>query len=333
VLFSADALGWITPPDTRWIPLPVPRVDLSNESYAPLRPAFIGYLALAAVVALAFTPVPARRPLLVTAAVLEVLSLGPALRIAGHPVFAGPDGAPLGWLPFRLFFLVPGLGGLRAPSRVNYALIAVLAAVVAVVLNRAFDRFPRPGGRAAIVALASLAVLLSVNLPVSTSDLVLTPDIRSGLERVAARSGTMGDGHRDGLLIVPWGCRVDDPRIIALQSVHRRPSIGCSGSTKSIRWFSDLEPWVDSPGLAALRCDPSLIDRRPVPYTDAVRLDEAGVTRLRADLGVRFVVVERGRIPDTGCPSVRAAVPVLMRYENIGDDGNWVIFDLAHPAT
>jgi hypothetical protein len=332
VVFGADAVGVLTPPDSRWITVPVPRADLSNELDAPLRPVFAGYLALAAVAILAFLRVPARRPLLATAAVLWLLSLGSALRIAGHEMLTGPDGAPAQWLPYRLLFLVPGLAGLRVPTRVNYALVAVLAAVVAVVLDRTLQRYPSRRARASFVGLAVVAIVLSINLPVATSDLALSAETRAGLETVAHRSGDRlddpGDGRRDGLLVVPWGCRLDDPRIIALQSVHLRPSVGCSASTKSIRWFSGLDPWAGSADLAALRCKPGVIDRRRVPFSPSVRLDEAGVARLRADLGVRYVVIDRSQLPNRGCASAAAAVPLLLRYDKISDDGEWVIVDL-----
>lgn len=339
VAFSADLLGAVTPPESLWADVPVPRADLGPQLYAPLRPAFVGYVLLAGAMLLTFTRCPARRPLLVTAGALWALSLGPALHIAGHLV--GDDGAGDApqWLPYRALFAVPGLGALRAPTRASYALAAVLTAALAVALDAKLDQRAerltagRGGGliRRGEPAVAGIIVVLlglSITSPLPTSDLGISSATQTGLEELARRSP---DGS-DGILIVPWGCRLDDPRIVALQSIHRRPNVGCNPPPTATRWFSGLAPWAGSAELAALRCDPGHIDRRPVPFDPSVRLGgAAGVSRLRKDLGVRYVVIDAGQLPAAGCDSVRDAVATLARYETVSNDGTWTIVDLDRP--
>ncbi len=411
--FSADALGAITPPDSLWLTLPVPRADLGVQLYAPLRPAFVGYALAVGLAGVCFVRRPARRALLVTAAVLWTLSLGPVLHLAGTVIGSGAAAGSgtaggLGdvgswWMPYRWLQAVPGLGALRAPTRAGYAIAAVAAAALAVSLDALLDRLShatpapapiaggvsgemvsdagaagtgdgdvdgaRTGGvaddrlaRASMGAAAGAAgdaagggpavrsrlpspwigagvagavgVLLacSLTLPVPTTDLAVSDQSMAGLRRMASESEDAPD-NTEGVLIVPWGCRLDDPRIIALQSIHHRPNIGCNPPPTATRWFSGLDVWARSAELAALRCDQSHIDQRPVPFDGSARLGGAdGVARLRRDLGVRYVVIDRGTLPPFGCESVRDALATLATYRVVSDDGQWQILDLDAPA-
>jgi hypothetical protein len=372
VAFSADAFELVTPPDSTWIHLPVPHVDLPPELYAPLRPAFLGYALGAGLIGMCFVRGAARRPLLISAGVLWVLSLGPTLHVAGH-VVGGDSATSPGWMPYRWLQSLPGLGALRAPTRASYALAAVAAAALAISLDAWCDRMearaalataarpdarsgPEPAepsagalGAAGAVrevgarpwwpsvvgaTVVGLLVILSAPGPLPTSDLALTPTTRQALETMATRSAGAGD-HADAVLVVPWGCRPDDPRITALQTIHQRPMIGCTPPPTATRWYSGLDPWVSSSALAALRCDPTHIDSRPTdPATDAngeVSLGgDDGIAALRTQLSVRYVIVEAGAVPPTGCASVRDALATLDRYEVLGDDGTWRIIDLDH---
>ncbi len=349
--FSADAVGVVTPPDSLWLTLPVPRADLGVQLYAPLRPAFVGYALGAGVIGLCFVRRPSRRSLLVAAAVLWILSLGPVLHVAGAVIGSGASGAGGGdagswWMPYRWLQSVPGLGALRAPTRAGYALAAVAAAALAVTLDALLDRLQArspssssspssPSSSRAIwigVGTATAVVVLlvcSLTLPVPTTDLAVSDQTLAGLRRMASESEYAPD-NTEGMLIVPWGCRLDDPRIIALQSIHLRPNIGCNPPPTATRWFSGLDAWARSPELAALRCDQGHIDQRPVPFDGSARLGgDEGVARLRRDLGVRYVVIDHGNLPPFGCDSVRDAVGTLDRYRVLSDDGQWQILDLA----
>jgi hypothetical protein len=352
--FSADALGAITPPDSLWIDTPMPRADLGVQLYAPLRPAFVGYALLAGLVLLAFAKRPARRPLLLTALVLWVLSLGPALHVAGSVVGgASTDGS---WfMPYRWLQALPGLGALRAPTRASYALAAVLTAALAVGLDALLDRIAAPdrslaghgrrrAGEGLVVAVAVVCVALTLTAPMPTSDLALSPNQRRLLEGIGG--SVQGDVGREGVLIVPWNCRLDDPRVLALQSIHREPNVGCNPPPTATRWFSGIDAWATSRELAALRCDPSHIDRRPLPFTggeafgpEASAKDAA--VRLRDDLGVRYVVIDTTLVPAPGledvapgspCAGARKAMQQLaMNFETTTAD-SWVVIDLAHPV-
>lgn len=338
--FSADALGIVTPPDSLWIGGRVPHADLGLQLYAPLRPAFAGYALLAGVVLLALARRPSRRPLLLTAVVLWVLSLGPALHVAGT-VVGGSSAEPAQWLPYRFLQALPGMGALRAPTRASYALAAVLTAALAVGLDAALDRLEtrRPGALVAVAAGATTTVLLALSFtaPMPTSDLELSEGTRRTFEEIAAAAPDMP--NRDGILFVPWGCRLDDPQLLALQSVHRRPYVGCNPPPTATRYFSGIDAWATSSELAALRCDQGHIDRRPVPFDGSARLTAEGVQRLRRDLGVRYLVVDEGLLPEAfaearrdepGCTSVRHALGLLSGYGQ-QRDGSWVVIDLDRP--
>jgi hypothetical protein len=346
VAFSADALGAVTPPEAMWIDLPVPRADLGPQLYPDLRPAFVGYLLLVGLIGVAVARTPARRPVLITVAALWVLSLGPALHVAGKLVGTedGISGGGTPGMPFRALQALPGLGALRAPTRASYAIAATLAVGLAVALDRLAqrldDRAPseRAGGSsgwmpsAALIATTVLLLGCSLTAPVATSDLGLTAETRRGLEQLAVRSdaGTAADG----IIIVPWGCRLDDPRIVALQTVHHRPNIGCNPPPSATPWYSGLDAWARSAELAALRCDQAHLDRRVLPFDGSVRLGgDDGVDRLRRDLGVRYVVIDRANLPPFGCDSVRDAITVFDRYEVVSDDGAWTIVDLDRRRT
>jgi hypothetical protein len=110
--------------------------------------------------------------------------------------------------------------------------------------------------------------------------------------------------------------------------------IGCTPPPTVTRWYSGIDPWVSSSAMAALRCDPTHIDTRPTDAPADVRLDgDAGIAALRSHLSVRYVIVEAGAVPPTGCASVQDALPTLDRYEVLGDDGTWRIIDLDHETS
>lgn len=331
LVFSADALGVLAAPDSRLVDLPVPRPPTEPELYARLRPAFLGFLLLGGLGLLVVTRSPARRPLLVASGALWLLTLGPVLRVGGEVSGTTGDHLGVAWLPFRVLLDLPGLGALRAPNRAGYALAAVLAGGLALGFDALLERRARPLGRTVVWAWAALALVATLTGPLPVDDLGITPVTRAGLEEVARRADGTVDPTGAALLIVPWGCRPDDPRVLALQSIHHRPSIGCNPPPTATRWYSGLDPWVTSAPLAALRCDPGHVDRRAVPFGDEVRLDPSGLEDLRRDLGVRFVVIDRGLLPSIGCDGPRDALALLDRYEAVSDDGTWRIVDLDRP--
>ena len=329
VTYASDALGPITPPTQLTIPEPFPDVDRGSP-LSLWAPTFAGALLLGGLSTALLLRFRLRTPLLVTFGGLWLLSLGPSLRWNGHVLVTGAAGRPLDWLPYRALLGIPGLGGLRAPDRVALAGAAVLAAGLAVGLDWLHRRLEgaRHPRRPAAVLVTILAVGLALDLmvPMPTLDLGVSPAIRAALEQVRER----GQGPDDAVLMVPADCDRIDPDIIALQILHHRPSLGCSTSAASIRWRSQLDPWARSAALASLRCDQSIISRRPTEFHGEARLDDAGVQSLREDLGVRFVIIDEGAA--ALCPDVAASLPALRRHEVIGTDGRYTVIDLDRPA-
>jgi peptidoglycan/LPS O-acetylase OafA/YrhL len=324
VALSADGIGAIAPPEQlRLRPPVVPLFDLGDELFGRLRPAFAGFVLLGGLgVALAVR----RRgtaALGVTALALWIASLGPALRFAGGWPVSGVDGKPLTILPWRLLMEVPGLGALRAPTRANYALGAVLVALLALALDQFLDHTPARRSRLGVLAAIGVALALTVVGPIDSSTIGLDPRTDAALRTVAERGAP-----DEALLVVPWGCRLDDPAIVALQTIHQQPVMGCDVSDAAIPWFSGLQPWASSRAMAALRCDPTMLGRRPTDWPADTRLDEQALDGLRGDLGVRFVLVDRSLAASPGCDSVRQALPLLLAREVLSDDGNWLLVDL-----
>ena len=176
------------------------------------------------------------------------------------------------------------------------------------------------GVAAVVVALLALSVLG----PLPTSDLGLADEQRAALEAVADR-GQPGEA----VVIVPFGCRLDDPRVIALQLVHGQPSLGCSTSRAATPWSSGLDAWQRSEGLRALWCGEPAVGAVFDDPDDVAPLDPASLADLRAELGVRFVVVEAGGMEAVRCPWLAPGLEVLAgSAEVIGEGGGWVVYDL-----
>ena len=128
---------------------------------------------------------------------------------------------------------------------------------------------------------------------------------------------------------MPFGCRLDDPRVIALQLVHGQPSLGCSTSRAATPWSSGLEAWQRSEGLRALWCGEPAVGAVFDDPDDVAPLDPASLADLRAELGVRFVVVEAGGMEAVRCPWLAPGLEVLAgSAEVIGEGGGWVVYDL-----
>jgi len=324
-VYAGDALAPITPPTALTVPEPVPTIDLGQPPpvWAWVFPGWLLLMGLSGVVLLRFR---LRLPLLVTAGLTWLLTLGPSLRIDGHVIVTDRAGAAIDWLPYRALLAVPGLSALRVPSRVGLTLAGVLAAGLAISLTAAVVR--RPGRRAQVAMAAAVAagVALNLLLPAATFGLGVSPAIHDALVEVRDR----GSGPGDAVLRVPADCNRVDPDTILLQVVHHRPSLGCSTTPASTRWMSQLDPWAESAALASLRCDQDVIGRRSTPFTGGEVLDEAGVQSLRDELGVRFIIIDETAAPL--CADVVASLPALRAHEVVGADGRFTVIDLDHPA-
>lgn len=335
-LLSADALAAVTPPGELLVDLPAPDPSLGPAAFASLRIAFPGLLLLAG----GGIAVVLRRggavALVGTAGVLWVLTLGPALHWGGrYPV----DGSLIGttaWLPFRLLLEVPGLGNLRAPYRASFAIAAVLAGATALALGAVVEHLEAKatrgrGGapvrrqyRLQVGGVVGVALLLSVLAPLPTSDLGISDAQRAALEEVGRRGGP-----GEAVLVVPFGCRLDDPRIVALQIVHGQPSLGCSTSRAATPWASELDVWGGSAGLRALWCGEAAVGALFPEGGDPSPLDTGSLAELRRELGVRFVIVDGGGVDPSRCPWLAASLEALTTdAEVLADDGGWRVLDL-----
>ncbi|MBV6507630.1 MAG: hypothetical protein JJLCMIEE_00680 [Acidimicrobiales bacterium] len=325
LLFAGDGLSAIVPPDEVLIDIPLPTPDLGVVAFPELGTPFVGFLLIAGLGLAATERARGSGALGLTAMVLWVLSLGPTLRVAGHTVVS-QDGEPVLWMPFRLLSVIPGMSNFRAPDRAGFALAAVLTAMLVIGVASLLHRHDSRREAQVVISAAVALALPGLFIPAPESDLAVTTEVQEALDVVAER-GAEGEA----VMVVPWGCRVDDPRVIALQIRHRQPSLGCSVSTAAMPWYSELDVWVDSQELAALSCDPSSIGGRDTGYSieEPPVLDDDGLRRLREDLGVRFVIVDTGALAAAaGCDHVAAGVDLLVQGEVLADDAGVVVIDL-----
>jgi hypothetical protein len=323
--FSADAVSVVAQPTRSTFLLPRPTfveksiVRLPDVRYAIEATIFPGLILLAGFVLFVFHRDRRRLPLVSSAALLFVFGLGPSLKIAGNFVWHH-GGTPVSFLPYRLLLVVPGLGALRAPVRVEYVLVAVLVAATAIALQRLVDAAPRRMWLVGLIAAAVLATNLLVPLP--TTSTTTTAASRAALHRIAttARTG-------DTVLGVPADC---DPSFISLQVFHHAPVVGCAGSFAANPW-SKLRTIADDATVAKLRCDRSTYGRLETDGSNPGPLTASDLDALRKRFGVRFLVIDRSKL-GAGCESVTAAGPLLERFRSLGGDDRYEVIDLDQRA-
>jgi hypothetical protein len=173
---------------------------------------------------------------------------------------------------------------------------------------------------------STAGVLLATNLlvPLPTTTFGTTAAGADALREIAhlARPG-------DTVLNVPADC---DPSFVSLQIFHHSPVVGCAGSFAANPW-SKLRAYTRSAALTKLRCDQTAYGRLPTttPLSGTAPFEAGDVTALRADLGVRFVVIDRAKLR-AGCATVNAALPVLREHRSLGGDARFEVIDLDQPA-
>ncbi len=324
-LFSADALSVVAQPTRSTFLLARPAtversiVRLPDPRFAIEATLFPGLLLLAGLVAFALGRDRRRLPLLATIGILFVFALGPSLKVGGRFVWEHGR-TPVSWLPYRLLLAVPGLGALRAPVRVEYVLVALLVAATVVALGRLLERAP---DRAWLIG-AGAGVLLATNLlvPVPTTKFGTTASSATALREIAhlARPG-------DTVLSVPADC---DPSFVSLQVFHHTAVAGCAGSFAANPW-SKLVAYTRAAAITKLRCDRTQYGQLRTTPAPSAPFAAADVVALRAEFGVRFVVVDFEKLTGV-CASVNAALPVLHAYRSLGHDARFEVIDLGQPA-
>jgi len=328
-LFSADTLSMLAQPTRSTVLFPRPTVindsvaRLVDPTHALESTIYPGVVLLAGFVLFVRVRDRRRIPILVAAAVMWVLTLGPSLKFGGHFVWEH-GGHPVSWLPYRLLLAVPGLGYLRAPLRIGDVLAALFAAASAIALDRILSG-RRAGGTTVAIAATVSAVLIATNLllPLPSDTLGTTPASERALRDIAdiARPG-------DTVLSVPADC---NNAFESYQIFHHTPVVGCAGSFAATPW-SKLVPLASSDALAKLRCDLSEYGRIPTSEHPSTKFGPRDVMQLRQVFGVRFVMVDRSLL-GIGCPTVAATIPFLERYRSLGGDRRFEILDLSAPRT
>ncbi|HEX5095659.1 MAG TPA: hypothetical protein VFX21_06600 [Acidimicrobiia bacterium] len=323
-LYSADALSLVAQPTRSTVLLPRPTVvddsigRLPDPTHALESTLFPGFLVLGGFVTFMFVRDRRRLPLAVAAAAVFVLALGPSLKVGGRFLWRDDD-QPVSWLPFRLLSQIPGLGALRAPARASYALVAVGVAATVIVLERLLARAPQ---RAPFVVAASV-LLLGTNLliPLPSVDMQTTPTSDDALRQIA-RIADPGDT----VLRVPADC---DPDFVAYQLLHHTASVGCAGSSAANPWHTKMTAYAASDAFTKLRCDRRTYGRLETTPIATAPFGPDDVDELRAQFGVRFLIVDRARLGADRCPAVHDLDDVLSRYEILGADDRFAIIDLS----
>ena len=227
-----------------------------------------------------------------------VFALGPSLKVGGSFLWEHA-GTPVSWLPYRLVLAIPALGALRAPFRTGYVLVAVLVAATAIALHRVLSNRPQRGRRR-----DGLRRFCWRPTCCSAPD----TDTLRGTRRASTRSGEIARlevrRHGDGR------ARRLRSGVRELSGVSSRAGGRVCGSFAANPWQSELA-YVRSDAFTKLRCDRKQYGRITTTDRPQSAFGAEDVAQLRGRAGVRFLVVDRRRLRDVDCVSVRAAFAYL----------------------
>jgi hypothetical protein len=286
--------------------------------------AFPGYLLLLGIAGLVLLRLPLRWPLLATALAIWFFSLGPSLKINGHHVFTTGSGQPVAFMPYTGLGALPGLGSMRTPNRASFTIAALLAVPFAMsahwLLVRLRTRWQRSAVYVAAAGLVSTSLLVSVGAQTFEGSHVVHRALVEVSER--ARPGQT-------MLEVPADCQSNGLLLsVDLQILHRAPLVGCQASPSAVPWDSVFRYYGRSAALASLRCVPSA--ERPfsgLPFSSRDRFTPTDLAALRRELGVRFLLVAKHFLYQPRCGRLQRVVPILRRYDVLGEDHDWVVID------
>jgi hypothetical protein len=281
---------------------------------------FPGLLLLIGLGALFWRQRPWRRPLAAGALATWVLTLGPSLKIRQHFLLTR-HGQPLAWLPYRLLLAVPGLSSLRDPDRAAVALAAVATAAFTLAMGDVWGRLGQRS-RVALVAAACLALLTNLLIPVPLSDLGVTKASVAALRAVAVTSHA-----GDTVIKVPADCDAAQLDFAKLQIYHHLPVVGCTGAFAVVPWYSKLGPYISSRGITALRCVHSAYGRRLTPQSPPPDLTDADIAQLRAQFGVRYLIIDKQHLAASACADLRSQFTRITGLRSLGGDERWQVLD------
>lgn len=323
---SADVLSIVAQPEPSALDLPGSarlretfRKEAAHESTI-----FPGFLVLiGGIGAAALLPLRAKRSILLTSLTLWLLALGTSLKIDGDFLLRQPGGKPLPWLPYTLFFHVPGLGSLRAANRVSFALAGALIVGLAASLGWLIARLDRMWQRALVFALCGALLATSLLIPVPETRIEASEHVIDGLEQIAAR-----DDPDDATLVVPADCGNDTLPNVKLQIHHQAPLVGCQASSSSMAMYSGMQLYVRSPELASLRCVQRKLYIRRTPFRGRQDFDAEDIAGLYEKFQVRYLIVDKDLLARPGCQKLKASLDELQRYGILADDSHYLVVDL-----
>jgi hypothetical protein len=254
---------------------------------------------------------------------LWLLALGTSLKIDGDFLLRQPGGKPLPWLPYTLFFHVPGLGSLRAPNRVSFTLAGALIVGLAASLGWLIARLDSMWQRALVFALCGALLVTSLLIPVPESRIEASDHVIDGLEQIAAR-----DDPDDAALVVPADCGNDTLPDVKLQIHHQAPLVGCQASSSSMALYSGMQLYVRSPELASLRCVQRKLYIRRTPFRGRQDFDAEDIEGLYEKFQVRYLIVDKDLLARPGCQKLKASLDELQRYGILAEDSHYLVVDL-----
>ncbi len=266
-------------------------------------------------------------PILFCALVVWIATLGPVADVLGIATLQGPPGAArVHWMPFEVLKNVPVLSSLRAPGRLSLGLPALLAAGCAYALDSIFARSrPVPtGSRFGHAALTGIVLLAMVpNIP------TFTPTPLAFAQPVRALLSSLDDqpGHIGRVLPVP-SCVGVTSGTEAIENLWTDlPTVGCQGQYLALPFASEMQDYVTSADLAALRCSSEYIGYVATSFPPNFREISPDLTALRTDFGVRFLVVDATTAAQcVGLPELIATL--AQTYLVLPGDHRWSVIDL-----
>jgi hypothetical protein len=198
----------------------------------------------------------------------------------------------------------------------------VLALGLAASLGWLFEH--RVRGQMRVYTACGLGAVLATNLllPVPQTNMGITQSTSRALQEMSLR---VHPG--ESAIVVPADCANDTLPDVKLQVVHQVPLVGCQASASSLPLYSGMDLYVNSAGLAALRCNQARLYSRVAPFKGSERFDPTDLEDLYEDFGLRFVILDKLLLAGKGCGRLRRDVSLLDRYEILGEDRRWLIVD------
>jgi hypothetical protein len=200
-----------------------------------------------------------------------------------------------------------------------------MTAALALGLGAYWERWTRRGRTLAGIAATAL-LLTNLQLPINTASVEIAPEEQSWLRAIADRAQP-----GDVVLNMPSDCLGQMGRQAVWQMYHKLPFVGCQGYTAQLPVYSGMDAYLTE-SMAAVRCMPSVFSRRAgLPFASTLVLLPDDISRLRRDLGVRFVVIDKvalGELPECREGRLNGEVDGLRTwYSVVGESTDILVLD------